>query len=174
MKINDGIYKAVASNGTAQFGMTSKGTEQVLVNAEIIDGECAGRTVPWFGFFSEKTIDRTIESLRYFGWKGNDLANIGVLDQVVEIVVENETNNEGKVYPRVRWVNRPGGGGLTLQTQLEGGQLAAFAARMKAKAAGIPAVEGERRQPGSASVSNGARDYSFEGPPAHTDDDLPF
>lgn len=72
-----------------------------------------GGELTWTGFLTEKTKTRTLEALVYMGFNSSDLTDFeedtkpGVLDsnKEVSITVENETIQNGRVYPRVRWVN---------------------------------------------------------------------
>lgn len=126
--INAGRYRARATE--AALGLTRKGGEQVAVALSIIDGECAGESLTWFGFFSEKTADRTIESLRTLGWVGDDLSDLtGVDSNEVEIVVEHE-EYEGRSQVRVKWINRSGAA-LGLKERMDPGAAKAFAAQMR-------------------------------------------
>ncbi len=68
--LNPGKYRARPI--AAALGLTSKGTDQIAVTFELLDP--AGERITWYGFFTEKTTDRTLESLRHCGWKGNDLS----------------------------------------------------------------------------------------------------
>jgi hypothetical protein len=137
--IPEGTYVAIAR--THQWGETKAGTRQIALEFEIVEGDFANRTVPWFGYFSDKTWERTCESLRYCGWKGDDLADLGALDYQVQIVVEHN-EYDGKCFPRVAWVNRLGSGHIKLQKPLPQEELRRFAARMRSRAAGIKEVEG--------------------------------
>lgn len=152
--IEAGRYRAVAvsveaEDGTevwAQFGRSKiQGTEQVVVNFEILDGASVGSRIAWFGYFSDKTVDRTLEALRICGWKGNDLATAikGPIDNEVSLVIEHETDPQGQVRPRVRWVNRPGGGGLKIDTMAPK-DMATFAARLRLKAGTAKEVAGKK------------------------------
>lgn len=130
--IPEGKYRARVK--TADFGFTSGGTEQVQVIFDLLDPDYDGRTVPWWGYFSEKTAERTMQSLRYCGWKGDDVTNLdGISDNEVEIEVEHNTYN-GKTNARVAWVNRVGGGGISVKSPMADAQRKAFAQRMKALA----------------------------------------
>src|SRR3954462_1979761 len=84
----------------AQFGESKdKRTPQVVVNFEIVDeGEQKGRRIAWIGYFTEATTERTIQALRYCGFRGDDLAAAITqkLDQKVQIVVEHD-EYQGKV-----------------------------------------------------------------------------
>jgi hypothetical protein len=127
--IKPGTYRAKATEGA--LGLTKGGKEQAAIAFAIIDGEHAGESVTWFGYFTDATAERTIESLRTCGWIGDDLSDLtGILDNEVQIVIEHE-DYEGKTQVRVKWVNRSGSGGLALKERLEGGAAKAFAQRMK-------------------------------------------
>ncbi len=176
-----GRYRAVAVPVTtddgdfwAQFGVSSNGNEQVVVNFEILDGEHAGETMAWFGSFTDKTADKTLEGLRNCGWRGSDLAtaSTGPLEQEVSIVVQEE-EYQGKVRSKIRWVNRPGGGGaFKLEKPMARNDMKMFSSKMKAKAASIPEVKGAAPDrsvppdpPPAAAPDTGAQ---------HGADDVPF
>lgn len=183
--ISKGTHKAVCRS--LQFGFTSKGGEQVAVEFEIVgeDDEEAGHSITWFGFFTEKTMARTIESLRYLGWAGDDLSELpalaeaGQLAQEVEIVVDHE-KYEGKWSTKVRWVNRPGGGRVQLERPMEGSDLKTFAARMKGAVMSAgrgrsPAGNGSRAAAPPARGGGGAaRPAPHPNEPGGINDDLPF
>lgn len=128
-----GKHPARAVGGA--LGTTQKGTEQVGVEFVFTDGPNKDKRITWYGYFSEKTIDRTIESLRYAGWKGTDLSDLSDLSAentpVVELVLETEDYN-GKSTVRVSWVNRFGGGGVAIKDKMDAGAAKSFAERMKA------------------------------------------
>jgi len=154
--IPPGYYAAVAvpvqtEDGAvwAQFGTSQqKGTRQVYVAFAIIDGDHAGRRLGWFGYFTDGAVDRTIESLRLCGLKGDDLANamFGPLDQEVQVVVEHE-EYDGKVRAKVAWVNAPGGGAFRMANPMKSDELRKFSATMKGKLKGKPEVAGAKREP---------------------------
>lgn len=164
-----------------QWGLTKGEKKQIVVSFEIIgEGEGMGQSVPWFGLFDTNTWERTLEGLRYCGWKGDDLNQLGDLDQVVEIVVEHNTW-ESKTHARVAWVNQPGGGVVKLNSPMGDKDVIGFAAQMKAKAAQVKEVDGAKHNKGAASASaNGTSAGSTEPPPVgdgsggSVDDDLPF
>lgn len=100
-------YTAQAVDG--YLSHTKDGKEQITVKFAIVGGQYDGQSVDWTGFFTDKTFDRTIQSLRYCGWQGDDIADLtGIDTNEVEIVVQHNEYN-GKVYPRVAWVNQIGG-----------------------------------------------------------------
>lgn len=131
-RIPEGKYRARVK--FADFGFTSGGSEQVQVVFDLLDPDYDGETVPWWGYFTEKTAERTMQSLRYCGWKGDDVTNLeGISDNEVEVVVEHNTYN-GKTNARVAWVNRPGSGGIAIKAPMADAQRKAFAKKMKALA----------------------------------------
>lgn len=100
-------YTAQAVDG--YLSHTKDGKEQIMVKFAIVGGQHDGQTVNWTGFFTDKTFDRTIQSLRYCGWRGDDISDLtGIDGQEVEIVVEHNTY-DGKTFARVAWVNQIGG-----------------------------------------------------------------
>jgi hypothetical protein len=133
-----GKYKALATD--VGLGLTEGGNEQIAVLFELTEGEFTGETITWFGYFTEKTTARTIESLRHCGWQGNDLDIITASDlpKEVQLVIEEEVDQKGDARMRVRWVNRLGNS-IALKHRLEGSQAKSFAARMKGACMAIPA-----------------------------------
>ncbi len=113
----------------AKLGETSKGDPQVAVEFEISDLPDGPRRLMWYGYFTEKTEDRTIEALRICGWTGTDFTDIQV-GADVSLVIEEEVY-ERKTRTKVKWVNRPGG--IAMAKAMDAAKAAAFAARMKGK-----------------------------------------
>src|SRR3954466_6748613 len=110
-----GTYRARAVEGA--LGFTSKGTEQIAVQFTVVEGEQKGHYITWYGYFSEKTLERTLESLEYCGWEGDDVSDLIGLDKnEVTIVVEHEQDEEGQVRARVRWINS--GGGIAMKERM--------------------------------------------------------
>lgn len=183
---NGTICKAVATSievdgvpTFVQFGTTkgkdgSPGKKQVLMMFEILDGQHAGRRVPWWGYFTEKSWANTVKGLRACGFKGDELHTLPAqqLDQEVSITIGiNEW--EGKQNNRVAWVN-PASSGIKLADPMNGNDLRQFSAFMKSKASTIAAVDGKKadrsQKPGSDSQPSGPQDS----PPPGDDDDLGF
>lgn len=121
----------------AQLGYTGTGKEQVAVLFQVRDGQPhAGEKITWYGYFTEATTDRTLESLEYCGWDGEGLTDeslnsIGNVDTDVELVIDDEPDLEGKMRARVRWVNKPGGRGIAVKQALSTAEAQAFDQRMK-------------------------------------------
>jgi hypothetical protein len=146
---------------TAVLSETKKGDPQVVVDLELLDIEGQKPHIAWYGYFSEKTEDRTIESLRICGWTGNDFANITVGAEV-QLVIESEVF-EGKTHQKVKWVNRPGG--VAMAKPMDAGKTAAFAAKMKGKLLAFDQKSGTPAKPKPA--PSGAN------PPPPSDSDAP-
>jgi hypothetical protein len=126
--ITEGTWKARATEGA--LGYTQGGSEQVGVSMQLLDGPDEGKHITWYGYFTEKTVERTIESLRLMGWEGDSLADLTGIDRNdVFIVIEHEADQQGEIRAKVRWVN--GGGGVQMKDRLDEGAAVAFAERMK-------------------------------------------
>lgn len=150
--IKPGHYQAIAREFT--FGKTSKGTEQVALLFEVADGEAKGQRITWYGFFTDATYERTLDSLENAGWDGQSLQKLGGLgSRPCVIVVENEEGQDGKTYPRVRWVNGLGGG-LSVKEKMETNEVNALEERMKGamlerrQKRGQQQPQGRGREPG--------------------------
>jgi len=99
MLVPIGMYRARAVE--AELCSMSHGTEHVHVLFEIVEGEHEGQFLPWFGFFTDATAKRTVESLRFCGWRGCDLSDLdGVSEDEVAIEVEHWLH-EGRTHARV-------------------------------------------------------------------------
>jgi hypothetical protein len=175
--IAEGRHAAVCRS--IQFGLTKNQKEQVAIGFEIIGEDAdAGRMITYFGTFDEAqpgkrsgAIDFTLEALRNLGWTGDDLAELpalaesGQLAEEVSIVVAHE-EYEGTWRAKVKWVNKPGGGMVKLETPLDDRQLKTFAASMRNR------LRGAAQRP-----TNGAsRPAPTRHPnaPGGGNDDIPF
>jgi hypothetical protein len=175
--IEQGYYRAAAvpvviegAETYVQFGESSKsGTPQVVVNFEVLEGPEQGRRIAWFGYFTEKTVARTIESLRFCGFKGDDLALAVTqkLDQEVQIAVAHE-EYDGKPQAKVRWVNRAGGDGFRMDKPMAGAALTKFAAQLKNAVRAVPETNGK-----TAQRATGGKPATGDQRPA-ADDEIPF
>jgi hypothetical protein len=107
----------------ARFIKSEKGTLGMEVAFRFKNVSPAGleseEQMNWVGWMSEKAIENTMDTLaNVLGFNGDDtidpvtkmLTHPKALayDQEVKLVIENETY-EGKVYPKIKWVNRIGG-----------------------------------------------------------------
>lgn len=175
-----GTYRAKATDW--KLGFTEKQDPQLGINFEILqDGPYKGWNTSKFLYFTEKTFDRTIESLRYLGWTGEDMDELqnrgGGLDKnEVSIVVEHETY-EGKTRAKVSWINRVGG--VVMNRAMAPEDVVSFAAKIKQKirAADIrrQASEKSRGQPMQAPAPEPNRaPVQPPKPEGMNDDDIPF
>lgn len=172
-----GTFKARAREWA--LGHSKNGNEQVAVLFEITQGEHAGKSVTWFGSFTDATTERTLDSLRHCGWTGDNFAELNGLDaNEVEIVVD-EDDYEGKRRTKVQWVNRPSR--LAMREQMSAQQASAFAAKMRGRALQHRQKYGAQPAPTAAAprTPSKPRDSmnatpSDWGGPTPTDDDIPF
>ena len=162
--IQAGKYKARGVAG--QLAVAKTGTEMVQVIVRISEGEYVGEELRWDGFLTEKTDQRTLESLRHLGWKGDMLNELdGITENEVQIVVEHEVNEEtGKSYPRVQWINKLGGARLKEESKMSESAAKALAQRFASKARGVAKSAAPARAP-AAAQGNG---------PVVADEDVPF
>lgn len=139
-------------------GESSHGTPYIAVQFEIV---ATGETITWWGYVTERTIDRVIESLRYCGWWGHELAKMGEEGMGTKepiIVVDHEEYN-GEIRDRVQWVNS-GERAVTMGGGMDPATERSFAARL---AQAARAFDAQRKQTGQASSSTSI-----------SDDDIPF
>lgn len=157
-----------------QLGESDNGKPFLAVSFKIKDLDGEEKFVAWRGFFTEATTDRTVESMRYMGFEGDDLSQLEGLDKnEVDLVIEDE-EYEGKTYARVKFVNKPRG--PSVKTVLEGQKLGAFAAAMKEKFRAHDAAAGKRvtSKPAAASSPKPPSGDPRPEPPPIGEDDLPF
>lgn len=130
MTLAPGHYKARAVEG--DFGVAGTGTKQIAVLFEITDGEAHGERVTWYGYFTQATAERTIESLRHCGctFPNDAIDNLdGLTANEVGLVVEQEADDDG-TRTRVRWVNRLSSG-IALGSRLDAAAKRSFADEMR-------------------------------------------
>lgn len=143
--ISAGTFKARGVE--AALDRAGTGTEQIGVMLSITEGEHAGESITWYGFFTEATAERTIKALRLLGWQGDDLTDLTGIDvNEVSIVIEHEEDNKGKVHARVKWINGPGS--LAMKETLDPKDARSLSARMKGMA--IASRQGAKPANGTA------------------------
>jgi hypothetical protein len=201
--ISEGRYPAVAvrvpddegNEDLVRWGTAGeKNTTQVLIYFELLEGEHAGEVYPWFGYFSKASYERTVESLRFCGFKGNDLNKLNEqeLRQKVQVQIghntytkrNDETGEEKEVtFARVDWVNRIGSGAIKLNNPMSKDEQRKFAAMMTKHIASIPEVDGETVSKsngkgvgfkGSDPAKGSGGDVDQDPGPASEFDDIPF
>ncbi len=119
-----------------RIGQAGTKTEQIGVRLQIVDGEYKGKSMLWYGFFTDKAIETTIKAMRALGFTGNELKDCSSMYMGTAMaVVEHETGEDGKTRSRVRWIN---GADVMMKEAYEGNDLAAFSARMRGAFARMP------------------------------------
>ncbi|MCU0232149.1 MAG: hypothetical protein MUC67_12385 [Acidobacteria bacterium] len=170
MSLKNGTYRARPLS--AVLGFTQSGSPQIAVEFAIVDPP--GERIVWYGYFTDKTWERTEDALRYCGWNGSDISDFSYgnplpvgFDQEVELVVEEELDQEGRPRPRVRWVNS--GAGVALRNVMTTAQAKQFAAELRAKI--MLRAKGQGAKPASGPKPLPA---PTPAPAAVADDDIPF
>jgi hypothetical protein len=154
--IQPGTYQARATG--AEYGVTKNGTEQVGVSFVITSspsGQYDGAQLVWYGFFTEKTEDRTIEALITCGC--TSLATLeGVTRNEVQIVVNHEPHYQtGEPVPRIQWINKLGG--IAMTTRMSSVEAKSFAAKMQGKFLALSQkLNGGGSSPNARPVSKGS------------------
>lgn len=127
------------------LGLTEKGNEQITATFRIVVGPEDGQMLPWYGYFSEKSSARTMQSLCAMGWQGDDITEFceeGAHPPQTEVELDVEHNTyEGNTTARVAWVNG------AIRKPLEGAARAAFKARMMALTGATPKIPGGDKLP---------------------------
>lgn len=153
-----GKFRAKATMG--ELGYANSGTEQIVVQFEILEGADAGRTMTWWGYFTPKTADNTLKSLLLCGWDGDDISVLkGLGNTEVRLTIEDEDYN-GEKRQRIRWINPASG--PAVKKPMAKGEKAAFAAKMKGLTLSIQSQEPAPPTPPTPP------------PAADGDDDIPF
>lgn len=131
-----GSYTAQAV-GDVQYGTTNNGSEFVRLSFAVQTSE-GPKSMYRDLFFTDKTAERSIESLRYCGWTGNDVASLAIGSEglggtEVNVTVEHETYTtdagEEKTVAKIAWIN--GSGGAKVSAPMNEGQRRAFGQRFK-------------------------------------------
>jgi len=169
--IPEGTFKARAVE--AVLGTTSKGGEQVAVQFQILEGEAQGQYITWWGFFTEKTTERTLESLEHCGWTGDDLSNLEGIDRhEVYLVIEHEMDQQGELRARVRWVNSSGG--IAMQNRMAPADAASFAQRMRGTVLARRQAKGQPTPQPRTNAQPPRRQPPLKAEPPPGEDDIPY
>lgn len=115
-------------------------TKFVFITGSVVDHEqYNGEQITAVLYFTDKTAERSIESLLNFGFTSDDLSLLADADEsrcaeLLPEIVEFDCAPEeykGEWQLKVKWVNKPGRGQFAPKKKLEGGDLRAFAAQFK-------------------------------------------
>lgn len=158
---------------------TQKGDPQVALYCELGgEGPEKGIKLTYYGYFTEKTEEHTLNALRAAGWTGNDMTELADWKKAVpqpldvELVIEqedvvDEQNQATGTRPRIRWINPQGKIGV--RTRMAPDKAAAFAQRMKGRLAKFDHDNGAPKNNGAASQRP-----SPPRPASTGTDDIPF
>lgn len=136
MSIEAGQYKGRAIAGSEQYGKTTNGNDQIVLELDL----GGGTSVSTFLYFTDAAAQYAIKRLRACGWTGDDLSNlVGIDANEVDVSVKYEEYN-GEQKMKVDIIT---GGTVTLDKPLDDKEKRAFAARFKGLAAASrPAANG--------------------------------
>jgi hypothetical protein len=151
----EGKYRARAVEWSQVTENERTGNEEIRTLFQITEeGPDSGSNITWRGYFTEGTAERTIESLRYMGWTGNDITDIQGLDaNEVQLVIKHE-EYEGKPQAKVAWVNRLAQ--VYMGQPMSADKKKAFAARMKGLV--VASAQGTRSSPNPTAPATGQSD----------------
>lgn len=82
----------------------SKGTPGVELVFVVTRGDMAGQKLSETLWLTEKTMEKRTKDLYTCGWDGSEQLN-GLGSVEVSITVENEIGQNGRSYPRVKWID---------------------------------------------------------------------
>lgn len=172
-RIEPGIYRGKAVAGSEQYGQTSNGNDQIVLDLQLDTGD----TVSTFLVFSDKAAQWSIKRLRALGWEGDNLGDLTGIDRSeVDIEVKYE-EYKGELKMKVQIV---AGGTVTLENQFDAKEKKAFAAKYAkmvqsskpspAKPAAQSRTASQQRRQAPSPSPEPEGDYASTG----TDDDIPF
>lgn len=180
----------------ARFIKSKKGTFGFEVAFEFVEPSTGGpERLSWVGWLSQNAIEKSLETLvEVLGYNGSEVTdpngvltdpNVLNFKKEVKLVVEMEEGRDaetgapnGKLYPRIKWVNNIGGS-MYQGVQVEsikndlgavGFKAAFLAARQNAGMSAGPRPNGAAN-PG---VPNYAPGTQTAPPPAFSDEEIPF
>lgn len=150
-----GRYTALITK--AEVGeSTKKGTPGVFFSFQTSEGEIDGTL-----WLSEKPYERSLNTLRECFGFNDDFASLAAQAEgrEVSITVETETDDKGKDWSRVKWINAI----RAAAKPVAGGMLARLSAQAKAiaKPAGMPAPQPAKPKPAPASAAINDGDVPF-------------
>jgi len=116
------------------LGTAKTGNQQIAVEFMFETGD----RLTWFGYFTEVTLERTLESLENLGWIAGendfDISRLHKTNVLVgneaSVVVQHE-EYEGVTRAKIRWVNKLGGGGM--RETMEPDEARSFAAQLRGR-----------------------------------------
>ncbi len=114
----------------AKLGYAGTKNEQIGARLRIIDGPLKGKTMLWYGSFSENAQEFTIKAMRAMGFTGNDPSDLSSMinNDVQAIAVVQHDEYQGKKRAKVAWIN---GADVQMKDEMNQDELKAFAHRMR-------------------------------------------
>ncbi len=104
--IQPGTYKAkLVSHAISE---TKNGDPQAAITFSFDDGS-GQKQMTYFGSFKDGAAKHTLKALLVCGLKGNNPAGALEVGREVNIVIDEEEGQDGKVRSKIRWVNALGG-----------------------------------------------------------------
>lgn len=148
-RIAAGNYRGRAIKGSEQYGQTSNGNDQIVIDLDLLD---IGEKVSTFLVFTDAAAQYSLDRLRACGWTGDDLANLTGIDaNEVDVQVKYE---EYKGEQKMKVQILTGGGAVKLKDQLDDKGKKAFAAKYRDLARSVAA-------PKAPAASDSKTDISF-------------
>jgi hypothetical protein len=143
MLVQNGTYGAVARE--ARVYEKDNGNLVVCFNFQL-GSEADEKFIRGFATLAKAdgTINtKAIDNLKQvFGWDGHDpfwLTEQDLSGIAVDLVIENETMEDGKTYSRVKWINTPGGNSAAMPASADRNSiLTRYGAKFRALAGGTP------------------------------------
>jgi hypothetical protein len=170
--IPEGVFKGRARNEW-QLGETASNDPKpyVRLTFEITSGPAKGRAISRDFFFTDKTWERTVESLRACGWQGTDVSDFtGIDENEVDVCIKHSvmirrsngqetvvTDDEGNARYRaeIAWVGKD-----RSPKPMEASKLSNFRELMKARLEGVtPANNGAGQQLGKTGTDDDLPDF---------------
>lgn len=152
----------------AKIGAAGTNTIQIGVRLRITEGPHKGKTITWYGSFTDDSEHITIRGMRALGFVGDDVYDHrSMLDPAAEVsataVVEHERvqggKNAGKMVAKVKWINGGEGGDIVMAKELSDGEAERFRQKMR----GVLGRSGGAPQSGRGGNGNG-NGWSQPGP----------
>lgn len=173
--IQPGKYLATCT-GSA-LGRAGNGTEQIAVGFDVhLGADQQSVAMTWYGFFTDNALQTTEKAIAALGFDmaARDMSEIApddpsasvLVGAEAEVVVENETDDQGNVRPRIRWVNRPGGNGVVLKERMAPQEVKSFGSQIRARLLAKRGGQGASPRPQPQRPAGGAPPARPGVPPA--------
>ena len=143
MNIADGTY--AAKPGLARVYENDKGSLVLCIEMQIEGGPVL-KSFHTLAKADGTLMTRTIDNLKaWSGWDGTDpfwFVDKDLTGFAVDVVIENQPgmNDPSRLFPSVKWVNPPGGGGGMAESGDRRTILAKYGGKLRANSGGVPAA----------------------------------